>query len=289
MTELTNIKLPRIRQSRGSRKQSRWVQLVWYLTLRELRSRYKRTALGWTWSLLNPLLTALILSAVFGTIFRVQPPVGDPSGISGFTLYLLAALLPWNMFAACLSNSMGVIINNAGLIQKVNFPRTCLVWSTCVSAAVTLIIEMAVLCLLIWAVGNAGFPITVVFVPVVIVIFTTFAAGLGMIFATANVYFRDVAYLMSVVLTAWFYLTPIVYTLALVPEAWTIFGRDIPAREIVANNPVTRFADAFRDLVYDFRLPDGPTWGWMVGLAIVSLAFGLTLFRRYERRFAEEL
>lgn len=268
---------------------AKWGQLVWYLTLRELRSRYKRTALGWSWSLLNPLLTALVLSAVFGTIFRVVPPVGNPSGLSGFTLYLLAGLLPWNMFATCINNSMGIIINNAGLIQKVNFPRSSLVWSTCTSAAITLIIEMIVLTALIWIVGDGGFPLTVWAALPLIGLLGLFAIGLGMLLATANVFFRDVAYLMSVVLTAWFYLTPIVYTIALVPETWTIFGRQLPAREIVDNNPVTRYVDAMREVIYDFRLPALTTWMWLTTMAALSLGLGWALFRRHEPRFAEEL
>jgi ABC-type polysaccharide/polyol phosphate export permease len=267
----------------------RWGQLVWYLTLRELRSRYKRTALGWSWSLLNPLLTALVLAAVFGTIFRVDPPVGDPSGLHGFTLYLLAALLPWNMFAGGLNNSMAVVINNAGLIQKVNFPRSSLVWSTCASGAITLIIELCVLTTLIWILGGEGFPTTIWIVPVLIGVLSVFTAGLGMLLATANVYFRDIAYLMSVVLTAWFYLTPVVYTIALVPEHWTLFGRELPARGMVENNPMTRFVEAFRDALYDFRVPSLTTWLWLTGIAAATALTGWLLFRRFEDQFAEEL
>jgi ABC-2 type transport system permease protein len=282
--------LPGALAPRGPRPaRPRWAQLVWYLTLRELRSRYKRTALGWTWSLLNPLLTALILSAVFGTIFRVQAPVGDPSGLDGFTFYLLAGLLVWNMFAACLNNSMAIIVNNAGLIQKVNFPRSTLVWSTCASAAVTLVIEMAVLAGLIVGLGGQGIPLTIWMVPIITVILGVFSAGVGMVLATANVYFRDVAYLIGVVLTAWFYLTPIVYTMQLVPENWTVLGRELPARTIIEYNPMTRYVDAMRNVMYDFRVPALSTWLWIVGMAAVTLVVGWSIFQRFEARFAEEL
>jgi ABC-2 type transport system permease protein len=239
--------------------------------------------------MINPLATALILAAVFGTIFRVDPPVGDPSGLHGFTFYLLAALLPWNMFTSCLNNSMGVVINNAGLIQKVNFRRSSLVWSTCASAAITLLIELAVLVALIWVLGDAGPPLhSWVAVPVVAAL-GLFGAGLGMMLATANVYFRDVAYLIGIVLTAWFYLTPIVYTIDLVPESAQVLGVEVNLRTVIEWNPMSRFSTAMRDVMYHDRFPTAVTWCWVAGLAAGALALGSALFRRFEPRFAEEL
>src|SRR6185369_15679236 len=93
------------------------------LTLRELRGRYKRSVLGWTWSLLNPLSTVVIYSVVFGVLLGAVPDRGDPSGLKNFTAFLLCGLLPWNFYGLTLNGSMGVLHSNAGLIRKVYFPR----------------------------------------------------------------------------------------------------------------------------------------------------------------------
>ena len=120
-------------------------ELIANLTLRELRGRYKRSVLGWTWSLLNPLSTVVIYSIVFGVLLNGDPPKGDPSGVKNFTVWLLCGLLPWNYFGGSLNGAMGVLTGNAGLIRKVYFPREGLVLSFVASILVTFLIEMAVL------------------------------------------------------------------------------------------------------------------------------------------------
>lgn len=279
----------RARMRTNASTRPKWSQLVQYLTLRELRSRYKRTALGWGWSLLYPLFTALVLSAVFGGIFLVEAPIGDPSGLSAFTLYLLNGLLVWNAFANSTGNSMAIILNSAGLIQKVDFPRSSLVWSTCASSAVTLLIEFAVLVGLTTAFGGRGFPTTVYLLVPFVLLLLVFCAGFGMLLATFNVYFRDVAYLYSLILTAWFYLTPILYPRAIIPDDVEVLNIDVPIRAIVEANPVTDFVDASRSILYDFRPPSLDLWIGMAITATVAVISGGLVFRRFERRFAEEL
>ena len=98
-------------------------ELIWNLALRELRGRYKRSALGWFWSLLNPLFTMVIYTIVFSRILRATPPPGDPSGLDVFGLYLLCGLLPWNFFSITVTTSMATLVGNGALIKKVYFPR----------------------------------------------------------------------------------------------------------------------------------------------------------------------
>src|SRR3954471_18441096 len=99
------------------------------LTLRELRGRYKKSVLGWTWSLLNPLATVAIYSLVFSYFLKITPPVGDPSGLDSFALFLLCALIPWNFFQNGLTMGLSAIVGNGNLIKKVYFPRELLVAS----------------------------------------------------------------------------------------------------------------------------------------------------------------
>ena len=91
------------------------------LTLRELRGKYKRSALGWGWSMVNPIATLLIYAVVFGLVLNVKPDVGDPSHLSNFATFLTCGLLPWNFLANCLGGSVGTLVSNSGLIKKVYF------------------------------------------------------------------------------------------------------------------------------------------------------------------------
>ena len=153
-------------------------ELIVNLTLRELRGRYKRSVLGWTWSLLNPLSTVVIYSIVFGVLLNGNPPEGDPSGLHNFTVWLLCGLLPWNFFGGSLNGSMGVLTGNAGLIRKVYFPREGLVLSFVASMLVTFIIEMGVLLVILVLFGNNFWP----WLPLVVMLMavqTVFITGFG--------------------------------------------------------------------------------------------------------------
>lgn len=260
-----------------------------HLTMRELRSKYKRTLLGWGWSMLNPLLMALIYSAVFGSFFHLSAPKGNPSGIDNFTFFLLAALLPWAFVVNAIGMGIGSIVGNAGLIQKVAFRRESLVVAAVVSNAVSLAIELTVYSAFLLAVThrNAFFYLPIAFI--IIVIQTIFLLGLAMMLAAANVYFRDVQYLTTVALTAWMYLTPVVYSITTVPLKGHVFGKLLPVRYIIRLNPMSRFIGAFRESLYDLRFPSLITWLSMVGSAAVTLALGGIVFQRLQSRFAEEL
>src|SRR5687768_12833191 len=120
-------------------------ELMANLTLRELRGKYKRSALGWGWSLLNPLLATAIYTVVFRLFLRIDPPVGDPSGLTSFALFLLCGLLPWNFLSNGLTGSIGSLVANGNLIKKVWFPREILVAASVVSWDVSLAIELVVL------------------------------------------------------------------------------------------------------------------------------------------------
>ena len=112
------------------------------LTLRELRGKYKRSVLGWTWSLLNPLATMLIFSVVFGRLPEGAAADGDPSGLTNFPFFLLCGLLPWNFLSNGMSGSMVALLGNANLIKKVYFPREVLVVATCSRSAWRFLIEI---------------------------------------------------------------------------------------------------------------------------------------------------
>src|SRR5688572_6106340 len=129
-------------------------ELLVNLTLRELRGKYKRSVLGWTWSLLNPVSTVIIYTVVFAVFLKIEPPIGDPSGLDSFVLFLLCALIPWNLVSGAIGSSLDVLVGNGNLIKKVYFPRELLVMATVGSLFVSFLIELGVLAAILLLSGS---------------------------------------------------------------------------------------------------------------------------------------
>lgn len=263
-------------------------ELTLNLTLRELRGRYKRSVLGWTWSLLNPLATVAIYTVVFSYFLEIEPPTGDPSGLKSFALFLICGLVPWNFFSNGLNSSMGSLLANANLIKKVYFPRELLVASTVGSLVVTLAIELGVVGVILVIAGNMVIP----WIPVLLVLMaiqTVFVLGIGLVLAASNVYYRDIQHLVAIGLQVLFYLTPIVYPMTLVPDDAVIWGHEIPVRALYELNPLVGFVEAYRDVLYDLRFPPIGDWLYLVAWAAAMGALGLWVFAKLDRRLAEEV
>ena len=258
-------------------------ELLWNLTLRELRGKYKRSALGWTWSLLNPLVTMAIFTVVFGVFLKAEPGAGDPSGLDVFALWLLCALLPWNFVGNTLNGGALALVGNGNLIKKVYFPRETLVGAVTGANLVTLLIELGVLCVAMLIAGNNVLP----WIPGILLVtalLTVFATGLALALSVLNVYFRDTQHFLSILLQIWFYASPIVYPATLVSDhvtgaAWTLYEA----------NPFYRFAEAYRNLFYDLRWPSAATLGIVLAWSVGSLLVGWWVFGKLQGRLAEEL
>lgn len=261
-------------------------ELLRNLTAREVSGKYKGTALGQVWSLLNPLAQMLVFTIVFGQFLRIQPTVGDPSGLDSFALFLLSALLPWAFFANAMSGGMGSLLANANLINKVYFPRVTLVTAAVLSFNVTFAFELLVLTA---AVALFGGPAVFLVLPLVlfyVALLTMFALGFALALSVCNVYFRDTAQFVAIGTQVWFYLTPVLYPISLVDDV-SVFGRS--ARTILELNPMARFVECFRNLFYDHRVPSLGDTAFVVVAALLSVTIGMLLFSKFEGRLAEEL
>ena len=255
------------------------------LTLRELRGKYKRSLLGWTWSLLNPLASMVIFTVVFRFFLKVDAPPGDPSGLHVFAIFLLCGLLPWNFLSNGMSGSMGALLANSNLIKKVFFPREILVVSNIASWIVSFLLELGVLAVVLLVAGNMVLPWLLPTVGLVL-IQTMFVVGLGLMLSVLNVYFRDVEHLVGIVLQIWFYATPIVYPMTFVRDALV----DSPALfTLYKLNPMVRFVEAYRDCLYDLRFPALLDTAYLLGVSAATLALGVYIFTRMEPKLAEEL
>lgn len=263
-------------------------ELLSNLTMRELRTKYKRSVLGWAWSLANPLASMLIFTVVFRVFLKVSPPIGEPSGLNNFALFLLCGLLPWSFFSNAVNGSIGAVIGNAALVKKVYFPRSILVFASVGAWGVSFLIEMAVLIVGLLVAGNFILPwlIPLVFVVAVLI---AFASGLALMLAAMNVHFRDVQHLFGIVMQLWFYATPIVYPLTLVPARAHVLGRSLPLRSLYQLNPMVGFVEAIRDCIYDLRFPAASSMGYLLVVSGATFALGLYVFARLEPRMAEDL
>ena len=257
-------------------------ELIANLTLRELRAKYRRSFFGWTWSLLNPLATVVLYSFVFGRLFGAAAPMGDPSGINQFALYLLTGIIPWGFFATVTSMSTSAILGNAGLVRKVAFPRQSLVIAQTLFMVVQTTIELSLVATVLFVAGSpllTWLPFTLV----LLVLLSLFALGISLCLSALTVYFRDLPYLWTIVTQVWFFLTPIVYNLEDVKNKVGM----IP-RAVVSTNPMAIFVRSFRHTLYDGT---SPPFGLMVLAAMyscLSLSAGVIVFRKLNRRLAEE-
>lgn len=267
-------------------------ELLGNLVLRETRGQYKRTLLGRLWSLVNPLASMLIYTFIFSIVFRIQPEPGDPSGLNIFPLWLMCGLLPWGFFAGALNTSATSLLNNAGLITKVHFPRAVLPLSAVGTLGMNWLIEMGVLLVALVLVGSsiwAWLPGTLVFM----LLLAMFASGLGWVLAIVNIHFRDTQYLLSIVLQLWMYLTPIIYPVSLMQSLSDrlggLFGTNISLFDIYTLNPLYHFVTAFRQLLYDNRWPDTIHLVTCVGWTAAAVLLGVWVFSRSEKKIAEML
>jgi len=267
-------------------------ELLQNLTNREVRGKYRRTALGQLWSLANPIAAILIYTFIFSFIFRLPAQVGDPSGLDNYALWLVCGLLPWLFFNRVLTLGTDSLVANAGLIQKVYFPRIVLPISLANATFFTWLLEMGVLVIALSLLGSFVIP-WLPLVALAMLVFATFAVGLAMIFSIINVYFRDFSYLLGIVLQFWFYLTPILYPVELVATQSDalggLVGTPITLLDIYSLNPVEGFIEIFRNLLYDNRLPELRTVVVALGWTMGALSFGSWLYSTREKLLAELL
>jgi ABC-2 type transport system permease protein len=282
----------------------RYRELLVRMVRTELKVRYKNSALGFAWSLLNPLLYLVVFYVAFDLILG--------AGIPAFPLFLMSGLLVWNLFSAGLGGATGSIVGNAGLVNKVSFPREILPLASIGAALVHFFLQSIVLAVALlvarWDIAITYLPL----LPVALIALLLLLAGLGILLAAINVYLRDTQHFLELALLAWFWMTPIVY------GYMTIGGRGGFGTRLYQANPVTPVVLTFQRALYakidtGSSEPAGgsgalrnvtnvvqilPDWSWAryllylgytatVGIAL--LALGIAVFGRLEVNFAEEL
>ncbi len=239
--------------------------LLYLLSMKELRTRYKKSVLGWAWSLLNPLTQMMIFSVIFLYVFKATPPVGDPSGLKNFPLYFLSGALPFNFFSISVGVSIGGVQNGAGLIKKVQFPHEHLVFSVVVAQFITLLIELGVLVVAMLIAGHMVLP----WLPPLLIVLTllaVFTTGVALALGAANVFYHDVNYLWGILSQILFYATPVIYNPATI---------ELRILRIIANyGPTGSFITAIHQIVYELQLPGVVRIAQLIVVSFVTFWLG---------------
>lgn len=263
---------------------ARRVELLWELVRRDVRARYRGSVLGIGWTLLNPLVFMLVYAAVFGALLKVQGPSGK-----SYLVFLLCGLLPWTFFQQALVMAASSIIANAGVVRKVAFSWMLLTVSTVMAALVNFLISLVLLVpFIIFTKSPVGLPLLAV--PGLVIVTFGLSLGLGLMLAAGSVYFRDLQYIINLATMVWFYITPVIWPFTKY-EGFFHHGKlGLIFKFIIYANPMTWVTLGFQDIFVFNRWPQH--WHgllYTVVLAAVLIYFGMRVFRRLRRRFAEEI
>ena len=249
----------------------RYRHLLKNLISKDIKLKYRRSVLGLIWSVLNPLLTMIVLAIVFSQIFHTNPVNADVS----FAVYLLTGQLVYNFFSEATNSAMGSMLGAAPLIKKVYVPKYIFPLEKVSFAFVNTLFSLIALVIVMVA-NRATVHPTILLFWVPLIILYVFNLGVGLILASATVFFRDIMHLYGIVITALMYLTPIMYDVSILPKWVTPF---IPL------NPMYWFVSMFRSLVIYGEMPTLNMWIGTIASAIVALILGLFVFKKTQDKF----
>lgn len=244
----------------------RYRDLVFALVARDLKVRYRRSSIGFLWTMLQPLLMMLVLVVVFSALFRFE--------LHNYPVYALSGILFWNFFSQSIVASMNSLRGNAQLLQKLPVPKAVFPLATVISGVINLGFAIVPLIGLLVVTHHPLRP-ALLFLPVAVALAALFTLGAGLLLSPLAVFFHDVTELIGVVLMLVMYLTPIFYPKEIVPERM---------RWIVRFNPVRSILEVFRDPIYNGKVPPWTHLTVCIGIAVAAFALGAYVFRKSSDR-----
>ena len=248
-------------------------ELLYFLTLREIKAKYKQTVLGVAWAVLQPLVLIGVFTVVFSHFARL-PSDGTP-----YAMFSYCALLPWQFFAGVMSRGTSSLLSHQGLVQKVYFPREIIPFAVVASAIVDFAIGGIIFWGLLWFYGIPWTIQSLLILPV-FAVQVCFVVGLVLILSPLNVFFRDIGLLLPLIIQVWMYATPIIYPMSLVPER---------LRPFYALNPMAGIIEAYRKLLLHGTAPEFTSLSIAAVVSCVTLVAGLRYFKRVEFKLADVL
>ncbi|WP_444643992.1 ABC transporter permease [Caproiciproducens sp. R1] len=245
----------------------RYKPLLRELVVRDLKVKYRRSFLGYLWSLLNPLLMMAIMTVIFSYMFRFDIP--------NYPLYLICGQTLWNCFNEATNMAMTSVIQNGSLIKKVYIPKFIFPISRVLSSFVTMLFSLAAILVVMICTGTVfHWEVLLFWIPLILMFL--FSCGAALILSAIAVQFRDIMHLYSVITMAWMYGTPIFYPVDKVPTAVQI---------VIKLNPIYHYINFFRELVLYGMIPGPNTWFACIASSFLILVIGLAVFRKLQRNF----
>lgn len=238
---------------------------------KEFRGKYKKSFLGVFWSFLNPLFQLLVYALVFPFILG--------NTIENYTVFLIIALMPWTFFNSTIVQSAACIVNNAGIVKKVYFPREILPISTSTSNLINFLITQIIVLAALF-ISGIGIGKSIILFPIIVLMQYILQLGLAFIFSAITVYIRDVEYIINIFLMLMFYLCPIVYQPSMIPDNLLVFFK---------LNPMFHIISFYRTVLYDKQIPSLGDVCQLFLVCLVVLFIGYMIFDKLKKRFAEEL
>ena len=257
--------------SLGLRELWEYRELLYFLVWRDVKVRYKQTALGAAWAIIQPFFMMVVFSLFFGRLG------GIPSDGIPYPVFVYCALLPWQLFAHALSESSNSLVGNQNLITKVYFPRLVVPISAVLGGLVDFAIAFVILVGMMAYFGIAP-TVMIVTLPLFLLLAVATALGVGLWLSALNVQYRDVRYTINFLTQFWLFATPVAYPSSLVPEGW---------RWLFGLNPMAGVVEGFRWALLGKADAPGPLLAVSVGVVILILISGLYYFRRMEDTFAD--
>lgn len=245
--------------------------LLLILMMRDVKLRYKQTLLGVFWVILQPLISSIIFAVIFGR-FAALPSDGSP-----YLLFVYAAMLPWNIFAGALQRAGNSLIGDSKLISKVYFPRIFMPLASTLAVLVDFLVGLAVMFVLL-IVSRVPLTPNLLLVPILLIITLIISVGLSSLFSALNVYYRDFTYALPFLIQVWMYASPVVYSANLIPGSLKV---------LYSLNPMVGVIDGFRWALLGTGVFPWVTLESSLLIGIVVLIFGLMVFQRVERNFAD--
>lgn len=247
-------------------------QMVFSLVKKDLRGRYKGSALGFLWTFINPLMQMAVYTLVFSVILK--------SDIEKYYLFLFVALVPWMFFSASLTGGADSVLASKDMVKKIYFPREVLPISYVTGAFVNMLLSFVVIFGVIFFSGHGINPLAVLTLPVIMLVEYIMALGIALLSSALTVYFRDLSYILGIIAMVWQFLTPIMYSEDMVPEN---------LRPLWNLNPMTPVIMAYRAILYEKRIPEMTTLVQAALLGVIVCVIGYFSFRKLQKGFAEEL
>jgi ABC-2 type transport system permease protein len=243
------------------------------LIKRDLRGRYKRTALGFLWTFLSPTLQMLVYYTIF-------PLMGRGRGIPNYPVFLFVGIITWGFFGSSLTGGTSAVLSQGGMVKKIYFPREVLPITFVTSNFIHMLYSFVIIFAAVFLSGIGINPVALLYLPLVMILEYIFALSVTLILSALTVYFRDLQNIMHTIYLLWWFSTPVF---------WSIETQNAGRQKLLMLNPMAPVIVAYRDILYSKKIPDMASFLQTLVVCSICLVIGILVFTKLKKHFAEEM